>query len=150
MQGPLRHLKPAAKQQTHLLSAALLWTIVGSGLLCRGSLWLVDLEKGWYILPAVAIGSLKAVLLLDRSALKSIDRILHFDDGYCLGGVYSVGTWALVLLMMLCGFVLRNLSVSPVLIGCLYVAIGWALIFSSRLGWRAWRRKHGAGHGENG
>jgi len=150
VQGPLRHLKPAAKQKTHLLSAALLWTIVGSGLLCRGSLWLVDQEKGWYILPAIVIGSLKSVLLLDRSAKKSIDRILHFDDGHCLGGVYSVQTWILVLLMMLCGYVLRNLSLSPVLIGFLYVAIGWALIFSSRLGWRAWRRKHRAEYGENG
>ncbi|MFN2354339.1 MAG: hypothetical protein ABR512_07430 [Desulfopila sp.] len=150
MQGPLRHLKPAAKQTTHLLSAALLWTIVGGGLLCRGSLWLVDQGKGWYILPAIAIGSLKSVLLLDRSAQKSIDRILHFDDNHCLGGVYSVQTWALVVFMMLCGVVLRKSSLSPVLIGGLYTSVGWSLILSSRLGWRAWKRKHGAAYGENG
>ena len=62
----------------------------------------------------------------------------------CLGGVYSWGMWAMVVGMMLGGRLLRNSSVPPLVVGVIYLAVGWALLLSSRLLWQEWNvRKAG-------
>ncbi len=136
-----KRLKPGGSTSSHLLLAASLWTVIGAGLICRGTIWLVGSGNVWLIFPAALLGTLKSLFILDKSARKSIDRIRLLADGSCLGGVYSIKTWALVVLMMLLGYLLRRLSVSTELLGFLYVGIGWALILSSRVGWSAWRNK---------
>lgn len=135
----LHRLKPGVPRTTHLLMAALLWTTVGTVLMIRGTLWLHEQEGLAYILPAVLLGSLKSFFILDKSAKKSIDRILHLADGSCLGAVYSVKTWLLVVGMMTMGYLLRKSSVPAEMVGFIYITIGWALFFSSRTGWKYWR-----------
>jgi hypothetical protein len=93
-------------------------------------------------LLAILLGFLKSHFILDKTAAKSINRILLFDDGTCLGAVYSKATWMLVLAMMGMGILLRHSSLPRPLLGIIYVTIGWALLWSSRNGWRAWRKKH--------
>ena len=137
----LKQFKPGGSTSTHLLLAASLWTVVGAGLICRGTLWLMGVASVWLVFPAALLGTLKSLFILDKSARKSIDRIQLLADGSCLGGVYSLKTWALVACMALLGYLLRRLSVSAELLGFLYVGIGWALVLSSRIGWNAWRNK---------
>ena len=48
-----RH-KPAAKARTHLLLAALMWTIVGAMLLTVGAHWLLAAPL-WLIIPLLAL-----------------------------------------------------------------------------------------------
>ncbi|MBM9605837.1 hypothetical protein [Desulfopila inferna] len=132
----LLRLKPGASKKIHLISASLLWSVIGTVLVVRGSLWLVEEQSGFYIVPAILIGSIKSLFILDKSARKSIDRILRLADGSCLGAVYSWKTWLVVLAMMLFGYILRHSSIPLVIIGSIYVAVGWALFFSSRVGWR--------------
>jgi hypothetical protein len=36
------------------------------------------------------------------------------------------------------GFILRQTSLPRTLLGCVYVAVGWALFLSSRQAWKAW------------
>ncbi len=135
-------LKPGASRNAHLFAASLLWTCVGTALLVRGSLWLVSQKSIIVFLGALLFGTLKSLFILDKSAKKSIDRILRLADGSCLGGVYSVTTWAVIGCMMLMGYVLRHYSVLSIeLMGFLYAAIGWALLFSSRKGWAVWLGK---------
>ncbi len=92
------------------------------------------------ILVAGVLGTLKSLLILDKMARRSIRRIIQFEDGTCLGAVYSWKTWLLVALMMASGILMRKLTQPGPVIGTLYCAIGWALFLSSRLGWLQWFR----------
>ena len=138
--GKLSRLKPNASRSAHLFVAASLWTVVGVSLMSRGIVWLGAIDKPWIILPALLLGTLKSSFMLDRSAKKSIDRIIATRDGRCLGGVYSVKTWLLVLLMMTAGCLMRNSTLPKEFLGLFYVSIGWGLLFSSRHAWSAWKR----------
>jgi hypothetical protein len=71
-------------------------------------------------------------------ARRSLDRILRLADGTCLGAVYSVKTWLVVVLMMVTGYALRHSTLPKSLLGFAYVAIGWALFMSSRQAWFSW------------
>lgn len=136
----LKRFKPGGSIVTHLLLASILWTVIGTGLICRGGVWLIEAGHIWLVFVAVVFGSLKSLFILDKSVRKSIDRIQNLSDGSCLGGVYSFKTWALVVFMILMGYLLRHLSVPHEFLGVLYIGIGWALILSSRIGWNAWRK----------
>lgn len=137
--GNISRLKPGASRTAHLLVSASLWTAVGIMLMLRGTVWLYSVGGLWLLFPAVALGTGKSLLVLDKSAKKSIYRIVRFKDGKCLGAVYSVKTWLLVLLMMLAGCLLRNSALPKEFLGVFYVTVGWGLFFSSRHAWRTWQ-----------
>jgi hypothetical protein len=139
----LSRLKPGASTHTHLFLSAVLWTSIGILLLSKGFYRLNELNGGqtYIVLSAFLAGSLKAYLFLDKSARRGINRVLMFKDGTCLGAVYSVKTWILVLCMMGMGVILRNSSLPLHLLCFLYLTIGWALLLSSRLAWRAWLKR---------
>ncbi len=136
----LFRLKPGASRKTHLFMAAILWTTVGLVLITRGTIFLGAAEGAIYFFAAIFFGTLKSLFILDKSAKKSIDRILLLADGSCLGAVYSIKTWILVVAMMSLGFILRNSGLSATILGTLYVTIGWSLLFSSRSAWIIWRK----------
>ena len=132
--------KPGVNRRTHLFLSAVLWTTIGLLLLAKGVSRLSQLDDWQLSLVAIAVlaGSLKAYFILDKSARLGINRILSFENGTCLGAVYSVKTWIMVLCMMGMGVILRNSSLPVSLLCFLYLTIGWALLLSSRLAWRAW------------
>ncbi len=132
-----------ASSLVHLFVAALLWTIVGLLLMSRGIVWLRAVNQLWIVFPSLIIGSMKSFVLLDKSARKSIERIVSTREGKCLGGVYSAKTWLLVVLMIVAGYLLRHSSLPNELLGLFYVSIGWGLFFSSRHSWVAWQQRHG-------
>ena len=139
-----RH-KPAAAVATHLMLAWLMWVLVGSALACFGTRWVWMAAPNYGLLitaGAVVIGALKSRLVLDRAARRIIQRIRARGDGRCLGGFLSLRTWALVVVMMAVGRLLRG-TVARGIIGPLYLAVGTALCLSSRLSWRAWRSVRG-------
>jgi len=139
MKRALTKFKPGVPRQIHLLLAASLWSIIGIFLMSRGMSWLATTEKLWLIIPAMIAGSLKSLFILDNSAKKGAYRILALADGTCLGAVYSIKTWLLVLIMIGSGIILRHSSLPKELLGSVYMTIGWALFFSSRHAWQAWR-----------
>lgn len=116
--------------------AAAIWSLVGLFLMTRGGLFLHAAGRLWLFLPAVLAGTGKSIFLLDKSASKNLVRLAGKDDGDCLGGVYSVKMWALVGMMMALGWLLRRSGLPAEFVGVFYVAIGWALFFSSRLLWQ--------------
>ncbi len=136
----LIRLKPGVSQNVHLLLAAMLWSCIGIMLMTRGVIWLIGSERLWFVLPAVALGSMKSFLVLDKTAKRSLERILLLADGTCVGAVYSYKTWILVALMMAAGITLRHSSLPSSLLGLLYTTIGWALFLSSRHAWVRWHR----------
>lgn len=136
----LARLKPGASTSTNLLVAALMWSCIGLYLMVRG--YLLAPTLSWIFLGlAVGLGTLKAFLVIERAARKNIARIVARPDGMCLGGVYSWGMWGMVVCMMLGGRLLRNSSVPPLVVSVIYVAVGWALLLSSRLIWQEWNAR---------
>jgi len=104
----------------------------------RGWGWIGPGIARMLVVLALVAGTLKSVFILDKTAARSIDRIKKFNDATCIGAVYSWKTWMLVMLMMTFGITMRTLTDPGMVIGTLYMAIGWALFFSSRRGWLAW------------
>jgi hypothetical protein len=102
----------------------------------RGVSWLITVKSLWIMAPALITGTMKSLFIIDNTTKKGVRRILELTDGTCLGAVYSVKTWLLVLLMMGVGTALRHSAFTRELLGGLYVAIGWALFFSSRHAWQ--------------
>jgi hypothetical protein len=134
--------KPAAAVRVHLLLAGLMWTVVGAALVGFGGRWLWQLPTPaapWLAMLAVAIGIFKSRFVLDRAARRMVDRILEHGDGRCLGGFLSLRSWALVAAMAAGGRLLRGSHVARGLLGVLYIAVGTALLLSSRVAWRTWR-----------
>ncbi len=136
----LARLKPGASTRTNLLVAALMWSFIGLYLMVRGYL-LHQALSGLFWALALGLGTLKAFLVIERAARKNIARIVARPDGMCLGGVYSWGMWGMVVCMMLGGRLLRNSSVPPLVLSVIYVAVGWALLLSSRLIWQEWNMR---------
>lgn len=147
MNERLERWKPSARVRTHLLAAAGLWTVVGAGLTVVGSVWSLHGPR-WasFAVPvAVGVGLLKSWLVLDRAACRTADRIEARGDGRCLGGFLSIGTWLLVALMMTAGRILRGGLVPRHWVGLVYVAVGTALLGSSRVAWVRWRARAAEG-----
>lgn len=131
--------KPGVSRSVHLFAAPFLWTAVGCLLMVRGWDWLDPGRGRLLILVALLVGTLKSLLVLDRVAARAVGRIARFGDRTCLGAVYSWRTWLLVLLMIGAGAALRRSPLPGPLLGTLYLAVGWSLCLSSRIGWRQWR-----------
>ena len=130
--------KPGVSKSVHLFAAPFLWTAIGSMLMIRGFGWIGPGIARWLVLVALVLGTAKSLLVLDKTAKKSLQRIMELGDNTCIGAVYSWKTWLLVALMMAFGIIMRRLTEPGMVIGTLYVAIGWALFLSSRHGWNQW------------
>lgn len=111
----------------------------------RGFLWLGPGIGRWLVVAGLVLGTIKSFFVLDKVAHKASNRILLLDDGACLGAMYSWKSWMLIGVMIITGIVLRHVGHPGMIIGTLYCAIGWALCFSSRVGWKKWynwRKSH--------
>ena len=72
----LKHLSPQASERTQLVAAALMWAIGASILLIRGAGYLSERYwHAWALAAGLALGVLKARVLLDRVARKAVARI---------------------------------------------------------------------------
>ncbi|MCK5376249.1 MAG: hypothetical protein KAJ97_04145 [Acidobacteria bacterium] len=139
--------KPAAAAHVHLMLVGLMWTVVGVALVGWGGRWLWQSPipaAPWLAVLALAIGAFKARFVLDRAARRIVDRIRERGDGRCLGGFLSIRSWALVAAMAGGGRLLRGSHLARGLLGVLYIAVGTALLLSSRVAWRAWRHSRRA------
>lgn len=142
MRGLLERWKPAAGARTHLLLAALLWTCVGVGLSVAGVHWCLFAPADWaaILLPGgVAAGLIKGRVALERTAVRTAERIVRRGDGKCLGGFLSWKTWLFVVAMMGMGVALRRSHLPRALLGFVYTAVGVALLWGSRTFWSRWR-----------
>lgn len=130
-------------RRTQVFLAALMWTAVGTMLFSLGLHWIVshDGDIGLlYAAPFVALGLLKAFFVLDHMTEKAVARIAGRSDHSLLIGFFSPRSWALVAGMMLTGQVLRATPLPRPWLGMLYVAVGAALVVSSRNLWKVWWR----------
>lgn len=129
---------PKAGTQAQLATAAVLWAIGASILLVRGLGYVHDRSwHSWVLAIGLALGVVKARVLLDGAARKVIARIASRGRGHLLG-LFSGTTWALMGVMMGAGMLLRTLFVRPGaigagILGAVYIGVGTALILADRL-----------------
>ena len=151
MSNWLETFKPVAALQWHLFLAALMWSVVGVLLAVFGVRWVLQANSahpGPLVMIAVAVGVVKARLVLDRAAGRMVSRIRDRGDGRCLGGFLSVGTWLLVVLMATGGRLLRAGILPAMWTGLVYVAVGVGLALAARNIWRAWYRRSRPSEGD--
>jgi len=135
-------------RRQHLWIAALLWMLVGTGLLTMGAVFwfhfpymgfLDARHLGWGAI-ALSIGLLKGKLILDRTANRVIDRVETLQEPNPLKSIFQMfgaKTIALIVAMMGIGIGLRLAGVSFEIRGLIYIAVGAALLWSCRRYWLA-------------
>lgn len=141
-------LKPAASARVHLLLAGLMWSVVGTVLAAVGTSWALrsaTLLMSMLAALAVLVGVVKSLTVLDRAARKIADRIEERGNGRCIGGFLSWRSWVLVGVMAGTGRLLRSGIVAMRIVGMLYLAVGVALVLSSRVLWSALRQHDAIG-----
>ncbi len=137
----ITRFRPDVSKSVHLFAAPFIWTAVGIMLMIRGLGWIGFSLTCWLLFIAVFIGTIKSLTILDRSAKKNLTRIMMLKEKSCLGAVYPWRTWLLVILMMATGIALRSMTEPGLFLGTVYLAVGWALLLSSRHGWEQWLRR---------
>lgn len=141
LMAPFRLLRvpvPAASRRTHVLAAGIMWSLVGTGILAAGCVWIFRSRSPAAVpvlLLAFAAGAAKARIVLDRAAREIMARIESRGDGRCLGGFLSWKSWLLVATMILLGRALRASPLPLIVRGGIYAAIGAALLIASRSFW---------------
>jgi len=130
------------KVRIQLVAAAAMWLIGASILLIRGVGYIQGRYwHAWILALGLALGVMKAQLLLNRVATKAVLRIQGRADKSVFG-FFSVKSWMLIALMMGGGILLRQIVVHPGqigagIMGAIYVGIGAALLLADRVFWRA-------------
>jgi len=133
---------PRAGVRVQLVAGSLMWLIGSSILLVRGAGYVSDRHwHAWVLAVGLALGVLKARVLLDGVATRAVERIRARGHAGFLG-FFSLKSWALIALMMGGGIALRHIVVNPGVIGAgimgaLYVGVGTALLVADRIFWHA-------------
>lgn len=133
-------------REAHLRIAFMTWTLVGTGLLIFGmnvlfgrSLGVLDngspspgLAEGVGLVLALTVGFLKGNFILRRVALKYIARIQMLSEMSPFYMTFAPKNWILVVGMMSLGKLIRTFASSPLVIGVIYVTVGFALVLGAR------------------
>lgn len=110
-------------------------------LMVRGLSWIGFSLTCKLFIVALLFGTIKSLMILDRSAKKTLTRIMTLNEKSCIGAVYPWKTWLFVILMMASGIALRSMTEPGLFLGTVYFAVGWGLLLSSRHGWEQWLRR---------
>ncbi|MFQ5781300.1 MAG: hypothetical protein ACE5HN_11025 [Nitrospiria bacterium] len=134
-------------KETHLKLAFFLWGLVGTGLLVAGGVFLFGdrslsilkagqassgLAEWGGLAVALAVGFIKGRFVLTKIALKYMSRIDHLPDESPVYMTFSLKSWTLILLMIAIGRTIRFLGAPHLIIGTVYIAVGFALVLGSR------------------
>jgi hypothetical protein len=137
----LREFTPRASRRVRLAAAACVWSGVGVVLLAAGLHWLAAADsKVWLVaVPiAAAVGWVKGRFVLAPRAAVNAARIVALDGARCVGGAFSWRSWLLAAGMIVGGATLRHSSLPRPWLGCLYTAVGTALLASGCDSWLHW------------
>ncbi len=134
---------PAADRKTLVLTAGVVWSIIGLILSAVGVRWIV-LAHHEAIIPAligIAAGLAFHRWKFSRLSAKNIKRIFAGWPGQakvCIFAFQSTLGYVLIAVMMLLGYMLRHLPIQKIYLAPLYLAIGLGLMLSSLQYYRAY------------
>lgn len=142
---------PRVSPRTQLLAAGCVWSFMGA-LLCLKGLYAVRSSSLVTAFCVCAIGMIlgitKSRLIFDRAATAIIRRIRQKPAPTCLGGIFSVRNWMLIVAMMLFGKAIAWLPLAMEWKGLVSMLVGSGLAYSSRMMWAAWKLTPGSGIGD--
>ncbi len=132
------------EKKISLIIVGVIWLLVGIGLSIAGTRWISGLSFGpmmiIFLSLSVAIGLLKGKFVLKKVALKYYKRadVIQFGKNnmsLLFGWVQVLGVKGFILigLMMAMGSFLRHSNLDRPLLGILYLAVGIALVYASKI-----------------
>lgn len=122
--------------QALLFLAALSWLIVGISLFVKGG-QILAWSPAWLV-TAITVGTVKACFILDKIVRRNVQRLQSYSKPIFVGRMFAGRTWAVIVVMIILGRILRLPGVAPELSGFFSLAVGWGLFVASRLSWQAW------------
>ncbi len=129
-------------KKTSLVIVGIIWFLVGAVLSIVGVNWMLMLGFGpkmiIFITSSVLIGVLKGKFVLQKVALKYYKRsdVIKFNNNdIFLGWVKILGVkgFILIALMMVMGSFLRHSNIDRPILGIIYLAVGIALLYASKI-----------------
>lgn len=124
-----------------------MWGMVGTGLLIAGAVFLFGgrslsvlsdgrggpgMAEGMALMIALVIGFIKGNFVLKKLAKRYISRIKALPETSPIYMTFSPKSWIMIVGMMTLGKAIRVLGIPPLVIGGIYVAVGFALVLGSR------------------
>ena len=129
-------------KKTSLVVVGIIWFLVGAVLSIVGIQWMLMLGFGpkliMFLAPAVLIGVLKGKFVLQKVAVKYYKRsdVIKFNNNdFFLGWIKILGVkgFVLIALMMVMGSFLRHSNIDRPILGIIYLAVGIALLYASKI-----------------
>jgi hypothetical protein len=129
---------PAARRETLVLVAGIVWSLVGLTLVSIAVAWLVISPR--YVLLMVLSGAVAgyAIYRFGFSHLARINLVRIYaqapqKDKVCVFAFQNTRSYLLVIVMMGLGYGLRHSGIPKTYLAAIYIAIGLALAISSLL-----------------
>ncbi|MCK8603450.1 hypothetical protein [Desulfoferrobacter suflitae] len=132
----LQRLTPSVQRHWLCLLSGLSWSVMGIMLCTMAAHWLSEIIWPVSLLASVAgllLGTCIYRFAFAPMARKNVERILRLPSRVCLFAFQAWRSYALILVMMLLGFVLRHSPIPRVILSVIYLTIGTALTFGSSL-----------------
>jgi hypothetical protein len=129
---------PAARRETLVLIAGIVWSMVGLALASVAVAWLLSLPHQ-AVIPALS-GAVGGYVIyrfgfshLVRKNLVRIYAQAPQKDKVCVFAFQNIRSYFLIVIMMSLGYVLRHSGIPKTYLAPIYIAIGLALALSSLL-----------------
>jgi len=136
--GQRVHRTPESTKNLQRYLATGTWIAVGCALAIQGAFHLMNTPGGkMSLLIALFAGLLKGRFIIDRVARQILARIGELGGNGPIFGFFSRRNWIMILSMILLGRLMRIFLFPPVFLWGVILAVGVALVFSSRIFWTA-------------
>lgn len=130
------------EKKISLILVGAIWLSVGIGLSIAGINWIIGAELGpkmiIFVAISVAIGLIKGKFVLKKVAIKYYKRgdLIQFNKNDILTGwvkILGIRGFLLITLMIALGSFLRHTNIDRPILGIIYLAVGIALVYASKI-----------------
>jgi len=134
--------KKISSKKVSLVLVGLIWLLVGVGLGIRGINWIMELGIGpktiGFLSLSVIFGLLKGKYILKKVAMKYWKRSesIQFKEIDILSGwikILGIRGFIFIGIMIAIGILLRNSNIDRPILGVVYLAVGFALVYASKI-----------------
>jgi hypothetical protein len=129
---------PAARRETLVLVAGIVWSLVGLTLVSVAVVWLFSSPRCALILALVGAIAGYAIYRFGFSHLARRNLVRIYaqapqKDKVCVFAFQNIRSYLLIIIMMSLGYGLRHSGMPKIYLAPIYIAIGLALMLSSLL-----------------